>query len=275
MSKLAKWLRVEQPVRKGAGEVEAAYLAWAAMIAEEYGLADEFGTPTRYSLCRVAESSKGTLWSACDDYYYFGCVYVLDGDDGAEVMLAKHENGDKVELVVADETLLERIDPDTAKGEDLAETLVKAIDGEPVQKDAYRMIVKSDTQQYTLGVAYPHDEVDAHGDFTDETELEAAAWNFMRNVIRKGATGTGTDHADGTDDAGDVVESYIWRGPDVEFGDGDDAVVVKTGDWMVGVIWGDEAWQRIERGELTGYSIQGLAMLDSDATLEDDGSSDG
>jgi hypothetical protein len=146
---------------------------------------------------------------------------------------------------------------------------VKAFSGDvatTVEKRGYVPIAKSDTQQYTLGVAYPHSEVDSHGDFTDEDELEQAAWNFMRSVVAKGEGGVGTDHADGTDDAAQVVESYIYRGPEwtVDLGE-DETVVVKSGDWMVGAIWTDEAWERIEKDEITGWSIQGLAILDDEA----------
>lgn len=151
-----------------------------------------------------------------------------------------------------------------------AEWLVKTLSGETetVEKRAYVPIAKSDVAQYTLGVAYPHSELDSHGDFTDETELEQAAWNFMRNVVAKGEGGVGTDHATGTDGAAQVVESYVYRGPEwtIELGD-DETVVVKSGDWMVGAIWTDDAWERIEKGEITGWSIQGIAYLDDDAEL--------
>jgi hypothetical protein len=149
---------------------------------------------------------------------------------------------------------------------------VKALGGDvekPIAKRGYVPIAKDDTQRYTLGVAYPHGELDSHGDFTDEAQLEQAAWNFMRSVVAKGEGGVGTDHADGTDDAAQVVESYIYRGPDwtIDVGD-DETVLVKSGDWMVGAIWTPDAWDRIEKGELTGWSIQGIAMLDADAELE-------
>lgn len=150
--------------------------------------------------------------------------------------------------------------------------LVKALNADPdaaVTKRGYVPIAKSDVQRYTLGVAYPHSEIDSHGDFTDSDELEQAAWNFMRNVVAKGAEGVGTDHADGTDGAATVVESYIYRGPEwtIEVGD-DETVIVKDGDWMVGAIWTPEAWERVEKGDdITGWSIQGLAFVDEDADL--------
>jgi len=112
-------------------------------------------------------------------------------------------------------------------------------------------------KRYTLGVAYPVDELDSHGDFTDASELEEAAWRFMRDVIAKGHPGAGTDHAEGTEGAAQVVESYVYRGPD--WLDEEGNLIAKAGDWLVGAVWSEEAWQRVRRGELTGWSIQGLA----------------
>ena len=133
-------------------------------------------------------------------------------------------------------------------------------DHEPEQDpNDYRVVKADDEQRYTLGVAYPVDEVDSHGDFTDAAELEKAAWGFIANVVNKSEAGVGTDHADGTDGAAQVVESYIYRGPtwvDEDSGE----VIAKTGDWLVGAVWTEEAWERIKKDELTGWSIQGLAF---------------
>jgi hypothetical protein len=115
----------------------------------------------------------------------------------------------------------------------------------------YRAIVKADEQRYTLGVAYPANEVDAHKEFTDPIELEQAAWSAMARQM-----GIGIQHMDGTDGAGVVVESYIYRGPSWEM----DGQTVKPGDWLLGVVWTPTAWQLIRSGQLTGYSIQGYAQ---------------
>jgi hypothetical protein len=38
---------------------------------------------------------------------------------------------------------------------------------------------------------------------------------------------------------------------------------------MVGGVWTEDAWGRVEKGELTGWSIQGLARIDEDADAPD------
>jgi hypothetical protein len=119
-------------------------------------------------------------------------------------------------------------------------------------------VFKSVTEQrYTLGVAYPANKADvgkaADGfqDFVGPDVLEKAAWSFMR----KGAK-VGLDHREGTDGAGEVVESYIYRGPDWPQ---DNGYVVKAGDWLLGVCWPPRAWTDIKSGIRNGYSPQGGA----------------
>lgn len=122
-------------------------------------------------------------------------------------------------------------------------------------------IIKADAaRRYTLGVAYPArrvgarkdtQDIDSHADYMTADELEAAAWRFMA----AGAKDSGIQHREGTDGAGKVVESYIYRGPTWKVDD----QMVEAGDWLLGVIWDEETWGKIEAGELTGYSMQGYA----------------
>jgi len=137
---------------------------------------------------------------------------------------------------------------------------------EPVEQFA---VIKSEGDlRYTLGVAYParrttkatdSKDVDAHKDYMTPEELEKAAWAYLRDrtTVRAsgGSTGVGTMHEDGTDGAGDVVESYIYRGPTWKVAD----QVVEAGDWLLGVVWDEPTWARIQSGDLTGYSMQGYA----------------
>jgi hypothetical protein len=118
----------------------------------------------------------------------------------------------------------------------------------------YYVVKAEPERRYTLGIAYPANRVDAHGDFTTPEELELAAWEFMKRV-QKGQATIGLMHRAGLVGVGVVVESYIYRGPEWRIGD----QVVMPGDWLLGVIWEEAAWELIKAGEITGYSIQGLA----------------
>lgn len=113
-------------------------------------------------------------------------------------------------------------------------------------------------QRYVLGIAYQagpdpriNEGVDGGRDWFTDTELEKAAWAFLR----KGPT-VGLSHGEGTEGAADVVESYIYRGPAWDLGDG---LVVKSGDWLVGAVLDENTWQLFKAGHIDGWSIQGTA----------------
>lgn len=116
----------------------------------------------------------------------------------------------------------------------------------------YTLMKTENQQRYTLGVAYPADEIDSHGDFASAEDVEQAAWNYLTT-----ARGVGLMHKSGTDGAGVVVESYIYRGPDWTVDD----QIVKAGDWLLGVVWDEPSWHEIQAGRLRGYSIQGLSLI--------------
>lgn len=136
--------------------------------------------------------------------------------------------------------------------DDLAREIARLLDRDI---HAGYAIVKAEArgeQRYTLGIAYPANEVDAHGEFASASALEQAAWS----ALGRGVT-AGIQHRPGTDGAGRVVESYIWRAAETRIGD----ETVKPGDWLVGCLWSSEAWAAIKAGTLTGYSIQGVARV--------------
>ncbi len=121
-------------------------------------------------------------------------------------------------------------------------------------------VVKAvDELRYTLGIAYPANRpdvgkaADGYRDFAGADVLRDAAWNYMRKGAR-----IGLHHADGTDGAGTVVESYIWPdgAPDWPHPNG---YVVKAGDWCLGVVWEEPAWEMVKSGRVRGFSPQGAA----------------
>jgi hypothetical protein len=114
-------------------------------------------------------------------------------------------------------------------------------------------------QRYVLGVAYqagPDPRIqrgmDGGRDYFSPAELEKAAWGFLQDGRQ-----VGLFHGpDSTVGHADVVESYIYRGPDWDLGDGS---VVKSGDWLVGAILDETAWALYKSGRVTGWSPQGSA----------------
>lgn len=115
-------------------------------------------------------------------------------------------------------------------------------------------------QRYVLGVAYqagPDPKIkrgaDGGRDFFSADQLEKAAWSFLPSGAH-----VGLFHGpDDTVGHATVVESYVYRGPDWDLGNGD---VVRKGDWLIGAILDDVAWQLYKSGRVTGWSPQGTAM---------------
>lgn len=140
-------------------------------------------------------------------------------------------------------------------GRDSAAKGAATWDGETVAG----VLVKSDAElQQTLTVAYPANRADAavaadgHRDFASAEAVRKAAHSFLVKSPK-----VGLHHADGTDGAGTVVESYTWPGPDWK-PEGSD-YTVREGDWLVKVQWADDAWKLIKSGQIGGVSMQGRA----------------
>lgn len=111
--------------------------------------------------------------------------------------------------------------------------------------------------RFVLGLAYqcgpdPRIQRGADGgrDYFTADELEKACWSFGR-----GPREVGIQHIDGTQGAATVVENFIWRAGPTQFGD----VIVKNGDWVVGAILDEPAWELYKAGKITGFSPQGAA----------------
>lgn len=121
-------------------------------------------------------------------------------------------------------------------------------------------LAKTEEQRFTLAVAYPAEELDAQGEFMSAEELEKAAWSALRAGIE-----IGLNHKSGTAGAGEVVESYIWRGAPWTI----NGQTVKAGDWLLGVVWEPDTWEAIKAGEFEGMSLQGWASRKAKADEAD------
>jgi hypothetical protein len=130
-------------------------------------------------------------------------------------------------------------------------------------------VVKADSsQRYTLCLAYPADKpdvavaADGHRDFIGKAALEEAAWEYLTK-----SPNIGLWHEDGTDGAGQVVESYIYRGPDwtIAATDGTEQVI-KSGDWLLGIRWSPDTWPLVRDGHGRGVSMQGSAKRRAPST---------
>lgn len=94
--------------------------------------------------------------------------------------------------------------------------------------------------------------MDGGRDYFSPRSLELASWSFML-----GGHQHGLFHMDGTEGVAKTVESGIYRNP-VPWVVSDD-LIVRKGDWCVGVLVDDAGWQLYKDGKINGLSPQGTA----------------
>ena len=184
-------------------------------------------------------------------------TFAHQGGGGCEILNVPVEPAGACKLWIIPERAL----ADTAKA------TVKRVgtDGRFLRKEAYK--------RFTLGPLYVPDFMDAHGEWTDSTELQQAVWEWV-----KGGDRTIYLQHDRDVRAGEWVEVMTMPQPwTVDMLDGNGEAIGKvtypTGTVFLGVIWDEGPWEQIIRGELRGYSIGGfsdrvLADLPDDAARE-------
>lgn len=97
-------------------------------------------------------------------------------------------------------------------------------------------------------------EVDKQGDLVPEPEIERAAHNYLKHYRK-----VDEDH-DLVDGSGEPIESYVLKQETTfDLPDGSGERTYPKGTWIMGVQLTDDAWKRVESGELTGFSIYGGA----------------
>lgn len=148
-------------------------------------------------------------------------------------------------------------------------------------------ILKADSaQRYTLGVVYEPGVVDTQGDYATAPEIEKACWDFNRaqlapiakanvllDAIEQAALGVsvelvieavekgalGVQHSSWDDSHGDIVESYVAPSDMILTKADGNLESVKKGTWLMGIVWSPENWAKVEKGELAGLSLGGVA----------------
>lgn len=148
------------------------------------------------------------------------------------------------------------------------EPAIKSVNTNTVDVDTSLIageVVKSiPAQRFTLCVGYPSRKpdtgraADGFRDWSSEESVEKAAWSYLRSSPK-----VGLHHSPGNDTEGaaEVVESYIYRQDDpwiIKAADGTEQKICK-GDWLIGLVWSESAWNSILSGEITGVSAQGKA----------------
>jgi len=124
-----------------------------------------------------------------------------------------------------------------------------------INKRTQSPLLKADDtdQRITYAAAMIPREPDKEGDVVATPTVEKAAHGFLKQN-----GGVDTDHSL-IDGEGEVVESWVLKEERTFDLPGGETETYGPGTWMTGIEWGQDAWQRIQNGELTGLSIYGMA----------------
>jgi hypothetical protein len=128
-------------------------------------------------------------------------------------------------------------------------------------------------KRYTLGAMYIPDRIDAHGEWTSAEELQRAVWDYVRTDDRRIRLQHNRDIV-----AGEWVEvmafPYELTTPILKADGTQENHTYPANTVFLGVIWEPWAWEKVQNGEILGYSIGGKAerlYVDMEAVAKEDG----
>lgn len=129
--------------------------------------------------------------------------------------------------------------------------LITKSDGNKANFQSYGKIVKKDSENhFVTGVVYEPLTEDSQGDFMTEAEITKAAYWFAKNGNK-----VDIQHSFKALENASVVESWVAKA-DFEI----EGETVKKGTWLMTVeIQDSKVWNAIEKGEITGFSMGGIA----------------
>lgn len=129
------------------------------------------------------------------------------------------------------------------------------------QTTPYVPIVKAmEEKRFTLAPMYIPGQLDAHGDWATDDDLQKALWDFNR-----GERMIALQHCPEVGPMGEAVEMMVvpWA-MDVPMYKADGTSYVQhfpaNTPWL-GVVWTEDAWPLVKKGLVRGYSIGGKANL--------------
>lgn len=126
--------------------------------------------------------------------------------------------------------------------------ITKAKDGKAEWNTVGRIVKTDSSNHYVTGVVYEPLVEDAHGDFMTEEEIAKAAYWFAKN-----GNDVDIQHSFKAEEGISVVENWIAKA-DFEINDEE----IKKGTWLITAeVQNDEIWDKISKGEITGFSMGG------------------
>lgn len=140
--------------------------------------------------------------------------------------------------------------------------ITKAEKGEATFTTSGAIVKKDSEKHYVTGIVYAPMEEDAHGNYMTEEEIQKAAYGYAKSGYK-----CDLQHQFEPMEGACVVESWIEKS-DCEIGDR----AIKKGTWLMTVeITDSDVWDKVEKGELTGFSMGGVgkySQKDEDITKD-------
>lgn len=135
--------------------------------------------------------------------------------------------------------------------------ITKADDGKAKFETFGKIITKNAESHYVTGVVYEPMTEDSDGDFMKAETIAKTAYGFMKNGI-----GNDVNHSFKLQKGTEVVESWIAKA-DCEI----EGQTITKGTWLMTVeITDDDLWEKVEKGEITGFSMGGTGLYSDEDT---------
>lgn len=142
------------------------------------------------------------------------------------------------------------------------EFLITKSEGKNAEFQTFGRIVKADSEShYVTGIVYEPMVEDTDGNYMTEDEITKAAHWFMKNSGE-----ADIQHCFEKAENVEVVESYVAKS-DMEI----EGQSIKKGTWLMTMeVTDDDLWGKIEKGEITGFSMGGKgAYSETDVDISD------
>ena len=127
------------------------------------------------------------------------------------------------------------------------------------REDKKAQFAKQDERRFTLGPMYVPNKEDAHGEWTDDNELQMALWDYVRSGDRRIRLQHNKDVV-----AGEWTEVLTWPFeidvPMLQPDGSTQEVTYPENTVFMGIVWEPWAWQMVKDGKLRGLSIGGKAQ---------------
>lgn len=203
-------------------------------------------------------------------------LYRLNLDNPDSISEQKWDKQNKV-WVDSDSTIVEALFEGSMDYEEITESqalqLFPEAFADVTKAVSYEVSKAEGDKRYTLGAMYIPNVIDAHNEWTDGEELQKAVWDYVRTNDRRIRLQHNKDIV-----AGEWVEimafPYELTIP-IHNADGTETNHTYPANTVfLGVVWEPWAWEKVQKGEILGYSIGGKAerlYVDMEPVQKEDG----